>query len=175
MWKLKTQALLLLILLLSLVLTACSNHDVDPQTDKNTPIPLESTATSTAEPPEEVINVLAEATPVPSKAAMTGKILSLIDGKPMSNTVVRLARVFWNEEQSDGAYVLAGASSPSSVTNEHGFFFFNDLDPIDYILVVGDVNGEHEIVLESDGKGRIISTKADQVVDAGLIQVSLTE
>lgn len=110
--------------------------------------------------------------PIPSMAAMTGQIVSS-STRPMANTTVRLARVFWNEQHTDGAYVLEGANSPSTITNDDGFFVFASLSPADYVLIVGDVFGDHVVVSKPDGSARVFTVKENEVTDVGRIFVDL--
>lgn len=111
--------------------------------------------------------------PIPLMAAMTGQVVSSSTSRPMANTTVRLARVFWNEQHTDGVYVLEGANSPSAITNDDGFFAFVNLSPADYVLIVGDVFGDHVIVSKPDGSARVFTARENEVTDVGRILVDL--
>lgn len=111
----------------------------------------------------------------PGKAAIVGQVVTNASGEPvlLPNTVVRLARVFWNEENSDGAFVLEGGSSPSDITNEMGVFAYVNIEPADYVVVVGEVIGFHEIISNPDGSAKIFTAKEGQIIDVGIIRVSI--
>ena len=111
----------------------------------------------------------------PGKAAIVGQVVTNASGEPvlLPGTVIRLAQVFWNEENSDGAFVLEGGSSPSDITNEMGVFVHSNIDPADYVVVVGEVIGTHEIISNPDGSAKIFTAKEGQITDVGIIRVSI--
>ena len=111
----------------------------------------------------------------PGKAAIVGQVVTDASGEPVlfPNTVVRLAKVFWNEENTDGAFVLEGGSSPSDITDEMGVFVHNNIEPGDYVAVVGDVIGIHEIISNSDGSAKIFTAEEGQIINIGIIRVSI--
>ena len=111
----------------------------------------------------------------PGKAAIVGQVVTNASGEPvlLPDTVVRLAKVFWNEENSDGAFVLEGGSSPSDITDELGVFVHVNIDPADYVVVVGEVIGTHEIISNSDGSAQIFTVEEGQILDVGIIRVSI--
>ena len=113
--------------------------------------------------------------PEASKAAILGQIVSISsEGKqPLQEMVVRLAIVHWSEDKTEGAFVLDGASAPSAITVEDGVFTFVDIEPGDYVIVVGDVMGLHVIISEPSGAAKIYSTTTGQVLDVGLLEVIL--
>lgn len=104
-------------------------------------------------------------------AILIGQLISLSQNGPLSNTVVRLARVFWDEERKEGVYVLEGARSPACITDENGFFVFSALEPADYVMVIGDVYGKYMVVSNSDGSARIFTLEKDRVTNIGQLQV----
>lgn len=95
-------------------------------------------------------NLLGEPTSIPSpepgKANVYGKVLSE-EGEPQAEITVRLATVFRNEDQS-GAYVLDEASSPSAVSGENGEFFFENIEPGEYVIFVGALYSDYKIISE---------------------------
>jgi hypothetical protein len=111
----------------------------------------------------------------PGRSALVGQVVTNASGEPvlLPETVVRLARVFWNEDNSDGAFVLEGGSSPSDITNELGVFSHVNIEPGDYVVVVGDVIGIHEIISNPDGTAKIFTAKEGQITNTGIIRVSI--
>jgi hypothetical protein len=120
-------------------------------------------------------SVTSAITLTPTKAALTGHVITTYDGKtqPLNNTVVRLAKVFWNNDKSDGAFVVEGGTSPSVITNLNGDFAFTNIDPADYVVVVGDLEGENEIIPDTNGKAKIFTVEADKILDIGTLKVKL--
>lgn len=147
----------LLLISLLVFLTACSSNPFNQQS-KN---PIEA--------------IKASVTPIPGQGAMVGQVLTQSTGEPLTDTVVRLARVFWNEEKSGGAFVLEGATSPSAITTSEGTFAFTNVPPADYVLVVGEVMGYNVIIQESDGSARIYSIQPDDILEIEPLSVELTQ
>ena len=147
------------VVLITLLLFAC-------QTAKIPQSPSDVQGATSLDPPVR---------PESSKSAMVGQIATISSGgkQPLQGMVVRLATVHWSEDKTEGAFVLDGASAPSAKTVEDGVFIFTDIEPGDYVIVVGDVMGLHEIISEPDGAAKIYSTAKGQVLDAGLLEVSL--
>lgn len=106
-------------------------------------------------------------------AGLTGQLISISDGSPINDTVVRLARVFWNENRTEGVYVLEGARSPSCVTDDSGFFIFLDVDPADYVVIAGDVYGKHVIISNPDGTPRVVRLEKGKILNIGQLKVAL--
>lgn len=117
---------------------------------------------------------LPQFTIAPSKSAVIGRIV-LISGnqrKELANTVVRLAPVQWNEQKTDGIFVLDTAHSPGTITRTDGLFTFINIEPADYVIIVGDVMGVHAIILESDGRVKIFRAEANQTLDVGTLEIT---
>ena len=123
----------------------------------------------------EIQDAMTQITLEPGNAAIVGKVMSTASGDPvpLPETVVRLAIVFWNEDHSDGAFVLEGGRSPSDITDENGVFVHQNIAPGDYVLIVGNVIGIHEILSEPDGSATIFTAEEDQIKDIGIIKVDL--
>ena len=116
------------------------------------------------------------ASPLPTEilgTGLMGRLISASNGAPLGNTVIRLARVFWNQDHTEGVYVLEGARSPSSITDRDGFFVFTNVKPADYVIVVGDVYGHYAVISNPDGTAKIFSIEEGKIVDIGQIRVKL--
>jgi hypothetical protein len=111
----------------------------------------------------------------PTKATIIGRVNTTYTGSvtPLTNTVVRLAKVFWNADKTDGAFVLEGASSPSAITNQKGEFVFENIDPADYVIVVGEAEGDNEIIAKPNGEAKIYTVEPDIALDVGTLTVKL--
>jgi hypothetical protein len=160
-------------LLLITLVAACASPGPKPTTVTSpiSPIPtVKATVKATVEDP--VSAPIARLTPAPDKAALAGKIVvSGATQMPLGNTVVRLANVYWNSDKSDGAVVLNGATSPGATTNEAGEFFFSNIDPGDYAVIVGDVEAKSLAVTKPDGSARVFVAVPGQILDAGTLEV----
>lgn len=112
-------------------------------------------------------------TPLPDKTSITGKIVSTggLTQQPLAKTIVRLARVYWNSDKTDGAVVLDGASSPSSITNDTGEFYFDNVEAVDYAVVVGDAEVKSVIVSQPDGSARVVTGVSGKIVEVGVLEV----
>ena len=124
--------------------------------------------------PDDLVNKNIDELKVPpDKSAMIGSVISKVTGEPLALYGVRLAKVFWFEGTDQGAYVLDGGSSPGDDTDENGVFIFNDLEPADYVIIVGDVIGYNDVVTDSDGKARVFKTEPGQVLKIEPLYVNL--
>ena len=159
---------------LALLLAAC----VVPQPEVSplsTPTSAAIAGMTTSQP---VVDATPSATPAlaqpdPTKATFAGVVLSSkeIGSKPLAETAVRLARVYWNADKSDGAFVLEGATSPSAISEDDGSFILTGIPPADYVIVIGDPAAKNSIVLEASGKARIITLQPGKKLDIGKIVV----
>lgn len=142
------------LLLAILILTACSPAVA------TTPAPTIPTELLTDKPEN-------------GKATLVGKVISIIDGTPMQNTVVRLAEVYRQGEE--GAFVLDGAYSPGDITDEQGRFSIQNVDVKEYVIVVGDVYDKYQIIADQDDNAKIFQAIQDEVLDVGELEVDLTK
>jgi len=111
--------------------------------------------------------------PETGKATVTGQVFSLKTDAPLGNTVVRLAEV--HREGDRGAYLLDTAFSPGDITDEQGYFIFENVEPGEYVLVVGNVEvyKGYVIIPEDTGKPRVYEFEADKIQDVGELTVDL--
>ncbi|MEM4217083.1 MAG: hypothetical protein QXZ09_03585 [Candidatus Methanomethylicaceae archaeon] len=112
--------------------------------------------------------------PEDGKAIITGRLWSATSGEPLSKVVVRLAEVYYqnNEPKSMiGIYVLDNAFSPSAITDVNGLFVFTNVEPRDYVLFIGDVAIKHVVVTREDGKPQVWTVRAGEIVNLGDLRV----
>jgi hypothetical protein len=115
------------------------------------------------------------AKPETGKATVVGRVMAQSTGRPMVDTVIRLAEVYREEAgKEEGAYVLDGAFSPGAITDAEGYFVMENIEPIDYVLVVGDVFSVYKVVPAASGKPRVWQTKAGEVTDFGVVNIDLS-
>jgi hypothetical protein len=152
--------------LIIMSLTACSS----PAPNSS---PLASPLSPIATPRVTFSSPEIRITPLPDKAAMQGRVIvsSGLTQTPLGNMVVRLAKVYWNADKSDGAVVLDGAASPGAITNEEGEFFFSSIEAADYAVVIGDAEASSITVSKPDGSAKVFTTVIGQVLDVGVLEV----
>ncbi|HNS62960.1 MAG TPA: hypothetical protein PLS77_13010 [Anaerolineaceae bacterium] len=143
--KNKSLVLLFLILMPSLILTGCTDE----------PMNLAPTI----------------ATPEANKTVITGRLLNDESSAPYTNTLVRLAEVYRNE-QGEGAFALDQSFSPGTYTDENGYFVFNNLTPGEFVMVVGDPTVNYLIIVDETSKqAKIYKGDAGQILDIGTLSI----
>jgi hypothetical protein len=121
--------------------------------------------------------VLPTGTPPPApeagKATAIGQVKHQ-DGSPFSDVIVRLANVARDAQGKGGAYILDIAHSPSTYSDAYGYFIIQNIDPGEYVIVIGDVEVPqlYEVVQESNGDAKVWNFPVDQVTDVGVLTVS---
>ncbi len=138
----------LLLIILTLLVTACGSEF----TPTPTPPPL----------------------PDPGLATAMGRIVNA-QGKFQPRVLVRLAEVVHGIEGRGGAFILDTAHSPTIYTDESGYFILPNIKAAEYVIVVGDieVTGIYEIIPQENGKARVFNMPADQVTDVGDIIITI--
>lgn len=134
-------------LVLMLALSACSTVQVMPQKiDPTAPAPKSGTT------------------------AVTGRVLSSKTGLPLVEEPVRLAEVFYD----DGVplFLLDAAFSPAALSDANGYFAFNDVEPKEYVVTVGEFYSTW-VPYKEGGEAKVFKLEADQVVDVGEIKVDI--
>lgn len=157
---------ILIALLLSLVACRVQNP---PLSGITAPSPLSTPGLSplaTPSPPS------ATATTAPGKAMVIGRVISEKTGQPLTHTTVRLAEVV--RQGNEGAFVLDTAFSPGDITDDQGYFRFENVDAKEYVIVIGDVYNAYQIISEPSGKARVWKAEPDQVLDVGELRVALS-
>lgn len=104
-----------------------------------------------------------------NKAAITGYIVRGKKSEPMVGMVIRLGEVIWNDDKTDGSFIIDGANSPSTITDEQGFFILNNLDENDYVLILGNLEESPTVVVQKDNKEKaeIFSPKLNKDLFVG--------
>lgn len=154
---------IILMMFLFMALAACNTDTPDVSTSNsddeiNTPV---------ATTPPLDLSVSEDA------AGLTGRVVSSMTEEPLANMEVWLAAVVWNEDHTEGAYFIDGSASPTTRTRNDGRFFFNDLQPKDYVIVIGDLFGQNVAMSNNDGSARIYPAELGRIEDAGTLRVDL--
>ena len=109
--------------------------------------------------------------PETGKATLIGRVLSTTTGEPLPNMLIRLARVY--REDDKAAFVLEDAFSPGGMTDAEGYFTIPNIDPIEYVIVVGDVYSDYKIIEGKDGRAQPWATSEGEILDVGELKVDL--
>jgi hypothetical protein len=160
-------------LLLLPLLFACKAEQNTPFVSPVEPTAAEAAATVTPESPavQATATPVAVPTPEAGQATVIGRIIVRTTKEPVASAVVRLAQVY--REGDDGAFALDDAFSPGGVTDPEGYFRIQNVESNEYVIVVGDVRTQYEIIPDPSGKPRVWDLQADQILDTGDIAVDL--
>lgn len=113
------------------------------------------------------------ATPLPTaepgNTTITGRIISSSTGKPVGDTVLRLAEVYHVGDES--AYVLDGARSPATVTDTEGRFVFANVPAREYVLFLSADEQVNAAVTEAPDKAKIWDARDGSFLDIGEVRV----
>jgi len=135
---------------------------------------LLSLAACEPESPTVRASIIPSPTPLPpppsGKATVIGRVVSL-SNQPIPQVSVWLAEVIRQGDQ--GIFVLDSRSSPGAYTDERGIFVIPNVNPGEYVIVVGDPESLYEIIAESSGKAKIWNILPDQISKIGELRVSL--
>lgn len=112
----------------------------------------------------------------PNLAGLLGVIIDS-NNDPVVNEVVRLGEVVWNNDKSVGNFIIDGAHSPSTITDENGIFVFLNIEPIEYVIVVRNVDVNPVIIPELDdsNKAAIYSPGENEILDVGILYINALE
>lgn len=109
--------------------------------------------------------------PAAEKASITGIVFSTPTNKPYPKAAVWLAEVY--RQGDNGAYLLNVASSPAVYANQQGVFVFNNVDPKEYVIVVGDPENSYVVIPDDTGRARVWKTEGGKILDVGQLNVAL--
>ena len=113
--------------------------------------------------------------PETGKSTVTGQVITEKTNLPLTNIVVRLAEV--HRDGEEGAFLLDTAFSPGDITDEAGYFTFENIEPGEYVLVVGNVEvyGGYVIIPEDSGRPLVYNFETDQLTDLVKLIVDLEQ
>lgn len=133
-----------------------------------TPAPQESPlATPTAAP------MSVEVTPAAGKGALTGRLINLTTNAPMPKqslslpSVICPADVAEEDKRDKCVYGVDEAFDPSTLTDDNGYFVFNDLTPGEYVMLVGNPATKYTILSDDAKLPLVWRAEADKIVALG--------
>lgn len=136
-------------------------------------IPIIFSSCNNAEgvPVSELAVVTPPNLPEIGKTTVIGKVVSEKKGQPLIKTVIRLAEVV--REEGEAVFVLDGAFSPGAISDENGYFVFENTEPGEYVIIVGDPYEDYDILEDKEGVAKVWNAEEGQIEDVGILIVSL--
>ncbi|MEZ4619498.1 MAG: hypothetical protein R2867_28895 [Caldilineaceae bacterium] len=105
---------------------------------------------------------------------LVGRLISSKTNVPLNNELVRMGEVECPEDVPQAEkrarciWTISNAFSPSTFTDENGFFSFTDVPPREYVVSIGDLMVYEGNLRVADENGPFIwEVGADEVVDIG--------
>lgn len=110
---------------------------------------------------------------IPSPKEGTANILGKIDflNQDHSEGISVWVTKVYRTASGDGVYALDTSSNPYTLTDENGYFLFEDIEPGEYILFIGDPMTKFEIVTDKNGEAKVWEIIANETNDLGVISI----
>lgn len=107
------------------------------------------------------------------KAGLFGELINEKE-IPVEGEVVRLGKVVWSEDRTSASFIIDGANSPSTISEEDGSFVFLNIDPGEYVIVVRNIDINPIVIPELPGSNTaaIYTTESDQMLDVNIIKIN---
>lgn len=100
------------------------------------------------------------------KGAIVGTVRNRVGDLP-ADTKVFVARFAWNDAKTVGIFYLDPADALSAPIEASGAFLVPDLEPGDYVLVIGVTPENATPIMDDNNQARVIPVQAGQAVDLG--------
>ncbi|MCK4472474.1 MAG: hypothetical protein KAW49_11905, partial [Anaerolineae bacterium] len=117
--------------------------------------------------------------PPPQVALGKGAIIGVIlnqDSTPFEGEVKVFLTPFYQHETDDwGIYVLDPNQATTVTLTDSGAFQVVDIEPGDYVLVVGRTPETAALILRDDGQARVFEVEPDEITDVGIQLLKLPE
>jgi hypothetical protein len=111
-------------------------------------------------------------TPSAGKGAISARVDGLKEIWPDAQVISIYAAPFYGDESAKGIYVLDPSLHPQTTLDGTGAFQLNNITPGRYVLVVGPAADSGQVVLDEQGKTRVVTVKADMVLQLGVVQLA---
>lgn len=106
----------------------------------------------------------------PGKAMVIGRVVADETSQPIPRRPVWLSEVLRQGDQV--IFVLNTISSRSSPTDRQGRFVLANVDPKEYVIVVGDPHSsDYAIISEAPDTARVWKLEADKTLNVGELRV----
>jgi hypothetical protein len=94
-------------------------------------------------------------------------VLTLNGQAVIPDVQLYLATVTWNSDRTSGIFALEVNRAPTTRSQADGGFVFVDVQPGEYVLVVGPESSRQAILSTPDGQAKTFEITANQVTDLG--------
>ena len=111
-------------------------------------------------------------TPEAGKAVVTAKMMNANTNAPLTDQLVRLAKIYG--EGKDAIYVYNESGDPGAYTTADGTVAIPGVEPGPYAIILIDSIGNNSPIEESADKIWTVDAVAGQVIDLGTIDVDLS-
>jgi hypothetical protein len=132
----------------------------------NYPITLLTPETSNLHSPR--VNI---PTPMSGKSVIFGQMLTPgVGGNPYTGEIYLANLVYANEVNQPPLIKFSETESPKAVVDVEGRFYFENIDPGKYALLVYSLGGTY-ICTDRSGKTLLVSTEVGNSVDLGVVEI----
>ncbi len=129
--------------------------------------------------PKPTAEKQAVATPSTGKATITGRLIHYITGQPMASQNLSLPAIVCPpgvaeaEKRQQCVYVIDEAFDPSTLSDNAGFFVFQDVPAGEYILMIGNRTTKYTILTNDFNEPLIWKAEDGKVLELGDLVVDL--
>ena len=112
-------------------------------------------------------------TPDAGNVTITGQVISSSTGKPIGNTILRLAEVV--RFGGEAAFILNETHGPATRTDESGRFTFANVPAREYVLFLSAGENANFAVTEAPDRAKVWDARSGGVLDIGIVRVQWTQ
>jgi hypothetical protein len=112
-------------------------------------------------------------TPDAGNVTITGQVISSSTGKPIGNTILRLAEVV--RFGGEAAFILDETHGPATRTDESGRFAFVNVPAREYVLFLSAGENANFAVTEAPDRAKVWDARSGGVLDIGIVRVQWTQ
>lgn len=170
--------------MLTLLFVACAPGVVVPTAAPTLPVSPLPTMAPASTPTDGTPAVFdsplpTPATPAAGKGVVTGRLIDVATSQGMSNQSLSLASVICppdvaeEEKRERCVYAVDVAFDPSALTDNSGRFTLPEVTPGDYVVIVGNPEAKHTVLVNTANQPLIWAVTENQVTDLGDLVVDL--
>jgi hypothetical protein len=159
---------------LLVILSACGGEPTPDQTFES-PLAEPTTEPTTAAEPTAAP---ALASPQPGMGGVTGRFVDQVTGEPVPDRVIYLGELTPFEaqegEEPSSFVMMVPTTSPSTLTDQDGYFSFLDVGPGTYAFVLWTPVDSWVLVNPETEENVMVTIQAGEVVDLGTVPIRTT-
>lgn len=111
-------------------------------------------------------------TPSGGRGTVVGRVYKLDGRTVISSTSAFLAKVYWNNDHSQGVFALDVGIAPKTQLQDNGDFMFTNIENGDYTFVVGNPDHHTAVLSQPDGSVQIFKVTEGQITSLGNIKLN---